>query len=289
MIKPILQAMFLSRVRYVPVTESVCAQLQKYNIALALLHFGSLTGIAALSTSKWPVWVTRSASSWQPLDGSSTASCADTACRIVVEHEVAFKVHVEDLVVAFHLPAVLSHAWAALEPYIAYRNLTSTPSRVPHRWLEYSVSASIMMVCIMILTGTTDIWTLALGFTCCAATQAMGYVGEYDPSSWLYFKIGCFLMLGPWVTVYYTFYDSLARAVTSPPTFVYYVVWSLFILFMCFAVVDACHRQGRIGPIATEKWYMLLSLVAKTALAWQIFYGALVREKNDLVAYRPSG
>ena len=252
-----------------------------YNTWLAALHLASLAGIWLLSSSKWPVWVTRTQSRWVPLNATDPLSCGDTACRVEVSHVSAFQVHVETLVLAFHLPAVLSHAYAARYAYPAW-------PRVPHRWIEYSISASIMMVCILILTGITDLWTLLLAFACCAVTQAMGYVGELHPRKWLYFWLGCFLMVPLWVIVYYSFYQSLADATKSPPTFVYYIVWSLFLLFMCFAVVNAVQRARWLTARGAEMWYMLLSLTAKSALAWQIFYGALSREENDLVAYNPS-
>lgn len=254
--------------------------LARYNTWLAILHLCSLVGIWLLSSSPWPVWVTRARSRWEPLDASSDLSCGDTACRVVVSYESVVQVHVETLVLAFHLPAVLSHAYAARYGYVAW-------PRVPHRWIEYAVSASIMMVCILLLTGITDLWTLMLAFVCCAATQGMGYVGELHPRRWLYFWLGCSLMAPVWVVVYYSFYSSLADAAKSPPTFVYYIVWTLFVLFMCFAAVNAVQRAYWLTALGAEKWYMVLSLTAKTALAWQIFYGALSREENDLQAYNP--
>ena len=153
------------------------------------------------------------------------------------------------------------------------------------------------MVCILLLTGITDIWTLVLAFTLCAGTQAMGYLGEREPKSWLYFGVGCFLMLPIWIAVYYSFYKSMSNAVKDPPEFVYYVVWTLLLLFMCFAVVDYglrrrwnCLRSlgGGLHWVGAEYAYMILSLTAKSALAWQIFYGALTRERNDIQAYAPA-
>lgn len=254
------------------------------NIALTILHAGSLYGIVALSSSKWPVYVTRSNIRWVPTT-NTTQSCSDTPCQIEVEHVRMGMWHVETLVVLFHLPAVLSHLYAAMWYRTYMRRLHE--GRVPHRWLEYSVSASIMMVAILLLTGITSIWTLLLAFTACAATQAMGYAGEREPQSWLFFAIGSFLMIPLWVLVYYNFYDSLANASSTPPTFVYYIIWSLFILFMGFAVVNALQRTGYFTQYSAERWYMLLSLTAKSALAWQIFFGALSREKNDIAAWDP--
>lgn len=259
-------------------------RLERLNLALALIHTLSWALIATLATSTWPVYVTRSDSKWAPINATSLESCDNTPCRIEVTHRRAFEVSVEHFVLAFHAPAVLSHLYAALFSYDAY----SRVPRVPHRWLEYSVSASIMMVCILLLTGITDIWTLLLAFTLCAGTQAMGYLGEFEMASWRYFYVGCLLMTPIWVVVYYSFYKSISNANKEPPEFVKYIVWSLFLLFMCFAWVNFRQRRGSITWVGAEYWYMFFSLTAKTALAWQIFYGALTRERNDLVAYDPS-
>ena len=267
-------------------------RLRVFNLGLAALHLFSLILIAALSTSTWPVYVTRSDSRWVPINATSAESCDNAPCRITVSYTRAFEVSIEYLVLAFHAPAVLSHLYAGLSTKRAYAHAP----RVPHRWLEYAVSASIMMVCILLLTGITDFWTLLFAFTLCAGTQAMGYLGEREPRSWLYFYVGCFLMLPIWTVVYYSFYKSMADAVKDPPTFVYWIVWTLLLLFMCFAVVDYGLRRRwqwlvRLGAgvpwVGAEYMYMILSLTAKSLLAWQIFFGALSREKNDLVAYDP--
>jgi hypothetical protein len=62
------------------------------------------------------------------------------------------------------------------------------------------------------------------------------------------------------------------------PGFVYGIVTSLFVFFMSFALNQwlQYRRIGRWADYAFgEKVYLVLSLVAKTALAWQIFGGSL--------------
>lgn len=279
--------MQMNKLRFVSLNEPSYTKLRRYNYILSFIHLSSLCGISLLATSKWPVYVTQESKVWMPINASSTESCDKTPCMVTAIANSAFQLHVEDLVVAFHIPAVISHFYAAEAPHLAYAHIDSNPPRVPHRWVEYSVSASIMMICILILTGTTDLWSLVFAFTMSAGTQAMGYIGEFYPKRWFFFCVGSLLMIPPWVTVYYTFYDSLSRAVNSVPAFVYYVVWSLFLMFSSFAVVNACQRLNKITAIGAEKCYMILSLLAKTGLAWQIFFGALSREKMSLVAYNP--
>ena len=83
---------------------------------------------------------------------------------------------------------------------------------------------------------------------------------------------------GRWVATDSLWYQSLPRLAWQPPGFVFGIVASLFVLFNCFAIVQ--WRQYR----ATGKWadylhgervYIVLSFVAKSLLAWQVFAGAL--------------
>ncbi len=65
----------------------------------------------------------------------------------------------------------------------------------------------------------------------------------------------------------------------ATPGFVYGIVFSLFVLFNCFALVQYLqYKPARkwTDYLRGEKTYIVLSLVAKTALAWQVFAGTLV-------------
>ena len=65
----------------------------------------------------------------------------------------------------------------------------------------------------------------------------------------------------------------------APPTFVYAIFVSLFVLFNSFAVNQALQykRVGRWRDYRYgERWYLWLSLVAKSLLAWQVFANVLV-------------
>ena len=60
----------------------------------------------------------------------------------------------------------------------------------------------------------------------------------------------------------------------GPPTFVYVIFVTLFVLFNSFAVNQALQLAG-VGRwrdrLFVEWGYLLLSLVAKSLLAWQVF------------------
>ena len=172
-----------------------------------------------------------------------------------------------------------------------------------HRWLEYSVSASIMTACIALLSNITDVWLITCACLMCAVTQFTGYLSEANVrdnakgtlfNRWTFFGIGTVLILPIWVNIYYNYHYALANAANDPPWWVGMVIYLLLGLFMCFADVHRRYLKNRLKypevpqPLVTaEYWYMFFSLTSKTVLAWTIWYGALGREARELQAYHP--
>lgn len=87
------------------------------------------------------------------------------------------------------------------------------------------------------------------------------------------FWFGCVAGAAPWIAIAVNFAGS-----PEVPGFVYGIFASLFVFFMSFALNQwlQYHGKGRWASYAYgEKVYLVLSLVAKSALAWQIFGGSL--------------
>lgn len=150
------------------------------------------------------------------------------------------------------------------------------------RWIEYSISASIMMVAISLLVGIYDLMSLVMIFSLTAIMNLMGLVMEVHnqttkKTNWLSYWIGCFSGIIPWVVV--AFYMWLgADQGSKAPDFVYWIFVSIFAFFNCFAI-NMVLQYKKIGPwkdyLYGEFIYIILSLVAKSLLAWQVFAGTL--------------
>jgi hypothetical protein len=150
------------------------------------------------------------------------------------------------------------------------------------RWLEYSVSSSIMIVLIAQLTGLSDIVALLAIFAVNATMIGFGALQEryHSPGDghWLPFWLGCLAGAVPWVAIAIYALAPGADTAVATPTFVIFIFISLFVLFNSFAVnMYLQYRQvGRWRDyIYGESAYILLSLVAKSLLAWQIFGSTL--------------
>jgi hypothetical protein len=154
------------------------------------------------------------------------------------------------------------------------------------RWMEYSISASLMIVLIALITGISDIGAIIAIFGVNAAMILFGLDTEMfnrtrDRVNWWPYIFGCIAGAVPWIIIAYQVVgaDNRAPAGEGVPTFVYGIIISLFVLFNSFAI-NMVLQYKKVGPwrdyLFGEKAYILLSLTAKTALAWQIFANTLI-------------
>jgi hypothetical protein len=150
------------------------------------------------------------------------------------------------------------------------------------RWVEYSVSSSMMIVLIAQLTGIADIAALVAIFGVNASMILFGWLQEkYETpgeGGWVPFIFGCIAGIVPWLVVAVYVLAPGSSSDAEPPTFVYAIIVSLFVFFNTFAV-NQWLQYKRVGRwqdyLVGERAYITLSLVAKSALAWQVFGGTL--------------
>jgi len=151
------------------------------------------------------------------------------------------------------------------------------------RWVEYSLSSSVMIFCIALLNGITDIAALSAIFAVNASMIMFGALQEkYETpgnGKGLPFIFGSMTGIVPWLILILYIWQPGATNASDIPGFVYGIVVALFIFFNTFGFNQA-FQYKKIGPwrdyLFGEKTYITLSLVAKSLLAWQIFSGAII-------------
>lgn len=150
------------------------------------------------------------------------------------------------------------------------------------RWIEYSLSSSLMIVVIAMLTGMYDAIALLLMFSLNAMMILFGWMMELHNQStkktnWTSYIFGCIAGLVPWVAIalYLVF---AGEGDMKAPSFVYWIFFSMFLFFNSFAI-NMVLQYKKVGKWKDytygEKVYIILSLVAKTLLAWQVWAGTL--------------
>ena len=150
------------------------------------------------------------------------------------------------------------------------------------RWVEYSLSSTVMIFVIAQLNGISNYGAL---LAICGVNVSMilfGWLQEkYNKpgdKQWLPFIFGCIAGIIPWIIFTIQLITPKGPANSTAPGFVYGIVISLFVLFNCFALVQFLQYRAKgkwANYLRGEKAYIILSFVAKSLLAWQIFAGAL--------------
>lgn len=240
--------------------------LRRFNVVMGVLHL--LQGIAILAlANSFSLPVT---SAFLRLNQSSK--------KLVPVQEELARLRIGPLVAVFLFLSALAHA-ALASPSFRRRYERNLQRGVnPARWIEYSLSSSLMMVVISMLVGIYDVVSLVLVFALNAAMILFGWLMELhnqttERTNWTAYWFGCFAGAVPWLAVaIYLAGDA------NPPGFVYGIFASIFVFFNVFAV-NMLLQYKRVGRwkdyLYGERVYMLLSLFAKSALAWQVFAGTL--------------
>jgi hypothetical protein len=194
-----------------------------------------------------------------------------------VPPEILFDVAVGPLVALFLLLAAIDHLVIA-SPWVHswYERNLSRGINVA-RWVEYSMSASLMVVLICLFVGIRDIAALLGLFGVNAAMIFFGWLMERHQTpgraDWTAFWFGCFAGSVPWVAIWW-----YVLGTDRVPGFVYAITLTQLILFTAFAFNQAL-QYAQVGKwrsyLFGESAYITLSLIAKSLLAWIIYANVL--------------
>jgi hypothetical protein len=149
------------------------------------------------------------------------------------------------------------------------------------RWYEYAFSSSLMIVVICMLVGVREVSALIAIFSINACMNLLGLMMEKhnqltEKTDWTAYNYGVFAGLVPWLCI--GIYLFGAGSTGNVPTFVYWIFLTIAIFYFSFAfnMVLQYKKWGRWKDyLFGEYVYIVLSLVAKTALAWQVWAGTL--------------
>ena len=258
-------------VKFVDATEEQkFAKLRKFNIGAGFLHL--FQAILMLVIANYAVTMTFTTSYLDAANGYPP-----TVPPVPTE---LFTVAVGPIVALFLLLSAIAHLSVSTYGYNWYvKNLKMGINKA--RWFEYALSSSVMLVVIAWLVGMFDFVSILLLFCLNACMNLFGYMMELHnqttkKTNWTAFYFGCFAGLIPWVALLMYFFGVSGG---NPPTFVYGIFASIIICFNVFPVIMVLQYK-KVGKFKDylygEYWYIILSLVAKTLLAWQVFAGTLV-------------
>jgi len=247
------------------------------NLVAAALH--ALQGVAVLILADPSRGIEPITTSYLTQDKLASEAAGHPVLVTATHH--LFDLRLAYLVAAFFFISAIAHWLVANNYYRKYKkDLRQGINRA--RWVEYAFSASTMMVGIGLLSGITDSSSLLMIFGLTAVMSLMGWVMEVhnqttSRTNWLSYLVGVVAGIIPWLVVAAYVKGAVVYG-SGVPTFVYFIYASLFILFASFAI-NMYLQYKKIGHWSNylygERIYIILSLIAKSALAWQIFAGTL--------------
>jgi len=201
--------------------------------------------------------------------------------RLVTEPKEAGTLPFGILVASFLFLSALAHFVIAFPGINKVYNDNIRKGINPFRWYEYALSSSIMIVLIATLFGVYAIDTLILIFCLNASMNLFGYLMEKmnqltTRTNWTPFIFGSIAGLAPWVVIAMSTFGN--SDLSKVPWFVFALTFSYFFFFNMFPV-NMILQYKKVGRWSNylygERVYIVLSLVAKTVLAWIVFAGVM--------------
>lgn len=246
-------------------------RLRNYNLFNGVAHLGQVIAILAL-TNDFALPLTASFLSNDPVAAASRGEFAPL--------EVVGTVRIGVWVAVFLAFAAADHLLTAL-PFRAWYERKLDERANYARWIEYSVSSSIMVVLIAMFVGIWDVAAVVGIFAVNSAMIVFGLIMERresveDPDMSAFWW-GTLFGLVPWLLLVY----YVAQGGGNVPTFVYVILVVQFLLFWSFGL-NMWLQYRRVGRwkdyIHGEYVYITLSLAAKTLLAWLVFANVLTSD-----------
>jgi hypothetical protein len=230
----------------------------------------------------------------------------ETWCGVLEQRDVG-EISLFWLIFWFHLLSFLFQIIASLQwplcryTYSEYVDMGKSPLR----WLEYSVSASLMLLSVAVVLGVYNQSALSgIGFLC-ASCMLCGWISDelknlpggrkYAQGAHL---LGWFNLLGAYMSILLEFLADLDTD-AEIPGFVYAIIGGIFFLFNSFGIVSCvqmrfckcggeCCRAADKNPRTSTQFnrgielaFCTLSLVAKTFLGWLLYSNVLAgRDSN---------
>jgi hypothetical protein len=252
-------------------TDQTYSKLRRFNLIMGFLHLiqGAFMWIVSNDTT-YPVFTNYLSFN------TSTFSLSPIA-------DLVYELPLGPSVAIFLLLSAIAHFYLSTIGYTSYvENLKN--GKNPIRFYEYALSSSLMIVLIGMLAGVWDLGAIILMFGLNAMMNLFGLLmeslnqGRKKPD-WTPFTFGSIAGIIPWLVIFIYFFGSIASGgEAKPPAFVYAIIPTLFVFFNTFAV-NMYLQYKKVGPwknyLYGERVFVILSLVAKTVLAWMIFAGTL--------------
>ncbi|HOP57564.1 MAG TPA: heliorhodopsin HeR [Bacillota bacterium] len=257
---------------------SIISKLRRFNLLMGALHLIQGVAMVFLATS-----VIQTIAEFKPMITQFYLTYDPIQMTLVVTSKDLFLLPFGILTAVFLLLSAFAHFLVSV-PFNKVYNRDLEKHINKFRWFEYALSSSVMIVLISTLFGIYDIASLVLIFVLNASMNMFGLLMEKINSqsnetkkvNWSPFVYGSLAGIAPWVVIF--LYMSGNPSLDMVPWFVWAITITYFVMFNLFPL-NMILQYKKVGKwsdyLYGEKTYIVLSLVAKTLLAWLVFFGAM--------------
>ena len=211
------------------------------------------------------------------------------------------KINVKNLVLAFFGVTALAHLLYATDFFgKGWYSEALTQGWNPFRWIEYGISASLMVAIIAPFSGQKDASSVGLIVAANAAMQGQGFLVERAliapggpdlTSAYFATLVGWLLLVAAWASILRAFFNTLndvnKLGTYTLPSWLWGigVVQAAFFSSFGFVQLAQLRDAANSGDPATnflrfEKSYLVLSFLAKASLASVLAYGLVGRNQE---------
>lgn len=256
--------------------EERLQKLKKFNLIMGGLHLVQGIAMVFLATS-----VIQKIAEFQPTITQNFLKYDVEVGGLVLASKELFDLPFGIMVASFLIISAIAHGIVYIMSDKYFADLKNGINKF--RWFEYAISSSIMIVLISTLFGIYDIASLTLIFIVNATMNLFGLVMEQlnskrkkEDVTWGPFIWGSIAGAAPWIAI--LMYMLATGNFGSIPWFVWAIVVVYFIAFNTFPI-NMVLQYKEVGKwkdyLYGERVYIILSLVAKSLLAWLVLFGAM--------------
>ncbi len=256
--------------------ENALKKLRKFNLIMGALHLVQGIIMLFLATT-----VIQKIAQFQPTITQFFLEFNPLTKSLETSSKELFELPFGILVASFLLISAAAHGMI----YLSNEKYTSDLKKGINqfRWFEYALSSSVMIVLISTLFGIYDIASLILIFIVNASMNLFGLDMEQINAgtekvkvNWGPFVWGSVAGIAPWIAIFLYMFGT--GNFGDVPWFVWAIVGTYFVAFNTFPI-NMILQYKRVGKwkdyLYGERTYIVLSLIAKSLLAWLVLFGAM--------------
>ena len=257
------------------------AKIKRFSLIVGLVHLIAGISMIIFANTDFIIQITSTFSAGPP--GCTTAE-VEPCERFVINN---FDAQLAYWVAGFSLLSALFHFLTISGGFVGAYASQLQQNRNAFRWIEYALSSTLMILIIMLLSGLTTFSSLIGVAFANIGMILFGWVSELmnprdrDKTDWTPFIFGCIMGLGAWIALYGALFLNLGQLglpLTEIPSFVWFIILTQFALFNIFGLNHAYQLTSASNStyLDGERYYIWLSLISKSLLAWSIYVNTLI-------------